>query len=182
MSLHNYKGRQVSDLDINDLGSPDSIRYNVLTFVVNEEYDRAIAYLRDFLEMDSKYPNFKDRIQKYVKHAIELIYAIRNKRSFPGASLLTKSKQVEIRDRFKEQFHDLKSVMKKIENCHEELRLNDIKSTTILVRALWFSITAIAIAAFLLEFVTSLGMTMLHVFDTTIGALLSYAFEAFGLI
>jgi hypothetical protein len=36
------------DLDISDLGRPDTIRYNVLTFVINEEYDRAITYLKDF--------------------------------------------------------------------------------------------------------------------------------------
>ena len=49
--------RTLNDLDITDLGSPDTVRFNVLTFVVNEEYERAVHYLKDYLERDSDYPN-----------------------------------------------------------------------------------------------------------------------------
>ncbi len=39
---------RMNDIDATDLGRPDTLRYNILTFVINEEYDRAIKALKDF--------------------------------------------------------------------------------------------------------------------------------------
>lgn len=182
MSSVAFKDRRaVNDLDINDLGVPDTVRYNVLTFVVNEEYDRAINYLKDFLDRESDYPNFKDRIDRYINHAIDLVFAIRTKRNFPGISLLTKSKQNELRERYREHFKELKSVMRKVETCQEELRLTDIKSTTILVRSAWLSIVVVVISAVVIEIFQGLGATFFVVFDDYLNKALEYVFKFFNL-
>ena len=128
--------RRENDLDLSDLGRPDTLRCNLLSFVINEEYERAIKTLKDFLASESDYPNFKNKIERYSLHAIDLIYAIRTKRNFPGINALTRTKQQELKEKFREHFNELKSILRKIENCMEELRLNDVKSTRILVNAL----------------------------------------------
>ena len=178
MGALSYKDRRgASDLDISDLGAPDTVRYNVLTFVANEEYDRAITYLKDFLDRDSDYPNFKDRVDRYINHAIDLIFAIRTKRNFPGMSLLTKSKQNELRERYRDHFQELKSVMRKVETCQEELRLSDIKSTTVLVKSLWFSVVVVVISAVVIEIFQGLGETFFVVFDDYLNKALEYVFQ-----
>ncbi|MEN0059325.1 MAG: hypothetical protein AAGB31_10870, partial [Bdellovibrio sp.] len=37
-------------VDRTDLGRPESLRYNILTWVLDERYDRAIDELREYLE------------------------------------------------------------------------------------------------------------------------------------
>lgn len=178
MGALSYKEkRAINDLDISDLGAPDTVRYNVLTFVINEEYDRAINYLKDFLERDSDYPNFKDRVDRYTNHAIDLIFAIRTKRNFPGMSLLTKSKQNELRERYRDHFYELKSVMRKIEKSQEELRLTDIKSTTMLVKAVWFSAVVVFVSGVVIEIFQGLGATFFVVFDDYLNSALEYLFK-----
>lgn len=182
MSALSYKDRRaVNDLDISDLGVPDTVRYNVLTFVVNEEYDRAINYLKDFMDRDTDYPNFKERVDRYINHAIDLIFAIRTKRNFPGMSLLTKSKQNELRERYREHFQELKSVMRKVETCQEELRLSDIKSTTMLVKSVWFSTVVVVISAVVIEIFQGLGATFFVVFDDYLNKSLEYVFKMLNL-
>lgn len=181
MSAVQKDKRHGIDLDISDLGAPDTVRYNVLTFVVNEEYDRAINYLKDYLDRETDYPNFKARIDRYIQHAIDLIFAIRTKRNFPGMSLLTKSKQNELRERFRDHFQELKSVMRKIETCQEELRLTDIKSTTMLVKSLWFATVVIVISALVIEIFQGLGATFFAVFDDYVNQCLEYVFKFFNI-
>ena len=141
-----------SDIEANDLGRPDTLRYNILTFVINEEYDRAIKTLKEFIERDSEYPSFRLKIERYSLHSIDLIYAIRTKRNFPGLSGLTRTKQQELRDKFQEHFNELRVIMKKIENCIEELRLDDVKSTKIVVRSIWLSIVTLFVAGLFIDF------------------------------
>jgi len=154
-----------NDIDVSDLGRPGTLRYNTLTMVVNEEYDRAIRTLKDFLEADSDYPNFRMRIEKYSLHAVDLIHAIRTKRNFPGLSGLTRTKQQELRDKFKEHFNELRFVMRKIEESIEELRIKDVRSTNMVVRAFWFSLVVVFVAAFLIEGIRGLGYTFEVVFN-----------------
>ena len=156
---------KVNDIDASDLGRPDTLRYNVLTFVINEEYDRAIRTLKEFLESDSEYPNFKLKVERYLLHSIDLIYAIRTKRNFPGISSLTRTKQQELRDKFKEHFKELRFMMKKIEDCMEELRLNDVRSTNIVIKSFWLSLVVVFVAAFCIEFVNGLGHSFEVVFN-----------------
>ncbi|MEQ1723850.1 MAG: hypothetical protein ABL930_11790 [Pseudobdellovibrio sp.] len=154
-----------NDIDVSDLGRPDTLRYNILTMVINEEYDRAIRALKEFIETDSDYPNFRMRIERYSMHSIDLIYAIRTKRNFPGLSALTRTKQQELKDKFREHFKELRFIMKKIEDCLEELRLNDVRSTNIVVKSFWFSLLVVFASGFFLEVIRGLGYTVEIVFN-----------------
>ncbi len=170
------------DLDISDLGRPETLRYNVLTFVINEEYDRAITYLKDFLNKESPYVSFKLKTERYVQHSIDLIFAIRTKRNFPGLSSLTRAKQHELKEKFKEHFQELKFVIKKIENCEEELRLNDVRSTQIVVKAVWISVVLMAVSALGIEMFRGLGLTAYTVFDEYVTISLDWIYKVLGLI
>src|SRR3989344_1761904 len=156
---------KANDIDVSDLGKPDTLRYNILTMVINEEYDRAIKTLKEFIESDSEYPNFRMRIERYSLHAIDLIYGIRTKRNFPGLSALTRTKQQELTDKFKEHFTELRFMMKKIEECLEELRITDIRSTRMVVKSFWYSLVVIFAAGFFIEVIRGLGYTAEVVFN-----------------
>ena len=121
-------------VDRSEMGRADTLRYNVLVFVVEENYDRAIYELKNFMALESAYPNFKKRIERYVNHAIDLVHAIKAKRSFPGMHSLTMAKQQEIVDRFHDHFHELQNVMKQVERIEKELKLDDIRSTILVIR------------------------------------------------
>lgn len=170
---------KVNDIDVSDLGRPDTLRYNVLTMVINEEYDRAIKTLKEFIESDSDYPNFRMRIERYSLHAIDLIYGIRTKRNFPGLSALTRTKQQELTDKFKEHFTELRFMMKKIEECLEELRITDIRSTRMVVRSLWYSLVVIFAAGFFIEVIRGLGYTAEVVFNDYMEKLLNLIYDKF---
>jgi hypothetical protein len=134
-----------------DMGQADTLRYNVVTHVVEENYDLAIQDLRAFLVTDSEYPRFKERIEKYVYHAIDLINAIRAKRKFPGASSLTMAKQQELNERFREHFNELQDVLKKVEKIQVDLRIEDVRSTVWVVKALINAVFAVVLFAFFIE-------------------------------
>ncbi len=171
-----YQSRP-SDLDVSDLGRPDTLRYNILSLVINEEYERAIKTLKDFINSDSKYANFIVKIERYSLHGIDLIHAIRTKRNFPGINALTRTKQQELKEKFKEHFSELKSTLKKIENCLEELRLTDVKSTRILVQAVWLSTLTIFVSAIVIEIYDGLGRAALIVVEESVANILNWLYK-----
>lgn len=168
-----------NDLDVSDLGRPDSFRYNILTMVINEEYDRAIRSLKEFIESESEYPNFRMKIERYALHSIDLIYAIKTKRNFPGLGALTRTKQQELKDKFKEHFKELRFMMKKIEDSMEELRLNDVRSTGIVVKAFLFSLLIVFIAGVTLDLAQGLGHTVSLVFNDYFDKAFNFLFSKF---
>lgn len=168
-------------VDHADLGKPDSLRYNILTWVLDERYDRAIEELREFADKPSEYPNFQSKISRYVDHSVDLIYAIKAKRSFPGINSLTRAKQQELREKFKGHFRELQYVLKMIEKIHGDLRIEDARSTIYVVRALWLSIFAIAALAFWLEIVHGLAKTSYLVFDDLFGQFANWIAVKIGL-
>ncbi len=163
-----------TDFEVKDLGRPNSLRFNVLTDVINEDYDRAVKVLTDFLESESKYPNFRLKIERYCVHSIDLIYAIKSKKSFSGLGTLTRSKQQELRYRFKEHFRDLRANLKKMEKAMEELRLNDVKSTKIVVISVWSSVVVVFCVAVAIDFFQGLGQTIANVMSEEVESLLLF--------
>lgn len=178
MTATELRSRQM-DLDVNDLGRPDTLRYNVLTFVINEEYDRALKALTDFIESDSEYPDFREKNERYIGHATDLIYAIRTKRNFPGINALTRTKQQELRDKFKEHFKELKVILRKIEHCMEELRIADARTTRILIKAIWLSTFVLFVAGVFVEFYQGMGVTTVIVFEDLLEKTLNWFFSFF---
>ncbi len=170
---------KTNDIDVSDLGKPDTLRYNILSMVINEEYDRAIRTLKEFVESDSEYPNFRARIERYSLHSVDLIYGIRTKRNFPGLSALTKTKQQELTEKFKEHFTELRFMMKKIEECMEELRIGDVRSTKMVVKSFWYSLSIIFAAGFFIEVIRGLGYTFEIVFNEYVEKILNLLYAKF---
>ncbi len=153
-------------VDRSELGTPDSLRYTVLSYVLDERYDAAVEELRGFVDGPSEYPNFKDKIERFISHSVDLVYAIKAKRSFPGVSSLTRAKQQELREKFKGHFRELIQTLKVIEKIETDLRIKDVRSTIYVVKAAWYAVVGIVGMAFFLEMkagffrevVSSMGM------------------------
>jgi hypothetical protein len=173
--LHEDKNKEQTKLfgdtgiSSTDLGRPDSLRYRILTLVLDERYDTAIAELKEFLEEPSEYPDFKDKVGRFVSHSMDLIYAIKAKRSFPGLSSLTRAKQQELREKFKEHLRELQFSIKKIEKNQTDLRVQDVRSTIYVIRAGWYSIIAVSILGFTLEISNGLAKTSAIVLNDSLG-------------
>ena len=168
-------------VDSTELGNPDSFRYKVLTLVLSERYDRAIEELKDFLDAPSEYPDFKGKITRFIHHGIDLIYAIKAKRGFPGINSLTRAKQQELREKFKEHFKELQYILKTIEKIQTDLRIADARSTIYVVRALCAASLGVVILAFWLDIVHGLAQTSVIVFDDAFGQLANWLVGLVGL-
>lgn len=166
--------------DRTEMGKPDSFRYNISCWILEERYDRAIEELKEFLEKDSEYPNFKDKVGRYVSHSIDLIYAIKAKRSFPGINSLTRAKQQELREKFKGHFKELQNILKIIEKIQTDLRIQDVRSTIYVVKALWIAGLAIVLLAFWLDVYHGLAKTSWVVFDDTFGQVANWLADKTG--
>lgn len=163
-----------------DMGRVNSLRFNVLSDVLNEQYDRSIQELRDFLDKPSPYPEFRGRITRYIDHCIDLIFAIKAKRNFPGINSLTRAKQQELREKFKEHFKELQSMIMKIEKVERDLGIADVRSTIHVVRALWFAIIAIILTAFILEVAHGLATTGFVVVEQLFADITDWVFNLIG--
>ncbi len=157
--------RSEAAVEKNDLGRADNLRQNVLSLVVEENYDRAIKELKSFLEVDFEYPNFKSRIERYVNHAVDLVNAIRAKRKFPGMQMLTMARQQDLNEKFRTHFLELQYMLQKVEKIQRDVRLNDVRSTVWVVKALSTSVIVIALAAFAMDAHSGLISTVINVCD-----------------
>ena len=117
------------------------------------------------------------KVERYLLHSIDLIYAIRTKRNFPGISSLTRTKQQELRDKFKEHFKELRFMMKKIEDSLEELRLNDARSTHIVIRSFWLSVIVIFVAGLSFELINGMGHSLEVVFNDYLDHFMQFLFN-----
>ena len=122
------------NVDRRDLGKGDTLRFNVLSHVVEENYDKAIEDLKDFLRADSDYPKFRSRAERYIMHSIDLVNGIRAKRNFPGMTSLTTAKQQELHEKFKEHFNELTATLKKVEKIQVDVRMEEFRSTVWVVQ------------------------------------------------
>jgi hypothetical protein len=165
----------------NDIGHVDSLRAVVLSHVTTENYVRATESLRDYVDSKHEYPKFAGRVEKYVAYCGDLVAAIKVKRSFPGIQSLSMSKQQELLDRSLEHFEDLKNVLKKIEAIEREIRLEDVRSTIWVVKAIVYSVFAMLVIAFLLEASRGLVPTLYTVLDYQFGIFSDWIFKRFGL-
>lgn len=180
--IHNSGRNEARSLvDFKDLGTPDTLRYTILTDILNERYDHAIQELRTYIDQGSDYPNFKDKIQRYVNHSIDLTYAIKTKKNFPGINSLTRAKQQELHEKFKEHFKELQIMLKKMEQINQDLRIQDVRSTIYVVKALWLSIAAILGFAFLLEIYNGMAKTSVLVIEDYTNQFVSWLFSMMGM-
>lgn len=161
-------------IDRSDLGTPDTVRYTVLSYVLDERYDAAIEKLRVFLDEPSEYPNFRSKTERFISHSIDLVYAIKAKRSFPGVSSLTRAKQQELREKFKGHFRELTQTLKIVEKIQTDLRIEDVRSTIYVVKALWYAIVAIIGTAFIIEMTSGFFLEIVREFGNMAGEAADY--------
>ncbi len=166
-------------IEFKDLGDPSSLRYSILTGVLGGKYDFAIQELKNFIESDSVYPNFHERVYRFINHSIDLIYAIKTKRNFPGMNSLTRAKQQELHEKFKQHFYELQYMLKKIEKIQKDLRMEDVRSTIYVVRASWYSVFAISCLALILEIFGGMATTLWVVLDDFATDLIVWLFSHF---
>lgn len=164
-----------------DFGRADSLRYRVLHLVLSEKYEESITEMNTFYNTPSPFPNFNSRIERYIQHSIDLIHAIKAKKNFQGINSLTRAKQQELRDKYIEHFKELQQMIKKIEAVEVDLRVQDVRSTIYVVRALAISAISIVILAFTLEFFRGLAHNSVVVIDDVLGRTIDWIFNLIGL-
>ncbi len=148
-----------------DFGKPGTLRYRIAASVTHKQYLQALAELEEFLTQGSPYPRFEERVDRYVKHSMDLVRAIESKRNFPGMSSLTTARQQELQARAIDHLDELMMTIKKIEKVENDLRAEDVKSTVWIVKAAVQATFAIAVVAFALEVSGGLLKNLIDVVD-----------------
>lgn len=164
-----------------DMGKIDSFRHTILSHVASENYQRAIEELNGYVEVKKEYPQFRQRAERYIKYAVDLTNGIKAKRSFPGMNQLSMSKQQELYDRAMSHFDELKMTLKKIEQIEVEIRLDDVRSTVWVVKALIYSFFAVLVLAFLMEISQGVLPSVSILVDDGFGQLTNWLFDELGL-
>jgi hypothetical protein len=133
--------------------------------------------LRQYLNSRPQYPDFKDRSEKFVQYGVELIEAIRAKRSFPGWNALNMSKQKDLFEKALAHFEDLKATLIRIEAIEREVRIIDVRSTVWVMRACVYSVGALMIFAFLRELTGGILPSVNTVVESTTGQIVDFVFD-----
>jgi hypothetical protein len=156
---------------------PGGGRNVILSQVIEERYDEAIQDLQGYLNSRPQYPDFKERSEKFVQYGVELIEAIRAKRSFPGWNALNMSKQKDLFEKALAHFEDLKATLIRIEAIEREVRIIDVRSTVWVMRACVYSVTALLIFALMRELTGGVIPSINTIVDTTTGQLVDFVFD-----
>lgn len=158
-------------------GPSGLVRNVILGHVTEERYDKAIDELSGYLESKFQYPDFKERSERYVQYAIELIHAIRAKRNFPGWNALNMSKQKELFEKALLHFEDLKATLEKVEVIEREVRIEDVRSTVWVMQAVVYSVGALLLFAILKELTGGVIPSANTVIESTTGRIVDFVFE-----
>jgi hypothetical protein len=162
-------------------GLRDGARSLILSNVAGENYTRALEELEAYKQANRAYPQFLARSQRYLNYAADLINAIRAKRSFPGLEKLGMSKQQDLYDRAMTHFEDLKATLRKVEQIEKEVKLDDVRSTVWVVKALIYSVFALLVLGFLLEVSRGVLPAASVVADDMFGTVTNAVFDKLGL-
>lgn len=146
-------------------GRLNSVRGDILSMVVREDYDSAKRELTAYVENKTAYPLFQDRASRYVSHCCDLIQAINTKRNFPGLAALSLAKQQEIHEKVLEHFEELKANLKQVEKVERESKLTDMRSTVWVVKACCMTVAAITIAALIIDIQAGMFNSFIRVTD-----------------
>lgn len=164
-------------LQSKNLGKENSLQHVILKLVVEGHYDEGKKELESYTEMQSDFPMFGFRANRQLSHCRDLITAIRSKRNFPGLTGLPKSKQQEIFEKVLEHFDELKQYLRQIEGLARDVRMSDLRSTTLFIRSLFFAIAGIALAAFLVEFWPGTSESVMIVLDDSLSNFVTWIFS-----
>lgn len=165
---------------IKDLGQGDTLRFVVLSDVAKGRYDEARAEVARFVDENWKFPNFQSRANRYRNYCLDVINAVEAKRSFPGLGSMPLAKQQEIYESVVDHFEDLKANLKLIERLEKEAKLDDIRSTVMVLKAAVFAVSLIIGTAFALEWYRWLGGSVHAVYDSSANDLAKWMSRILG--
>jgi len=171
------KDKNVLQVSRGELGRADTLRYNVNVFVIEENYERAIEELQNYKKIDFDLPVFKEKIEPYLNHSIDLVHAIRAKRGFSKNISLTRSKQQEIQETIKTHYDELQFAFKKIEQVRNQLTLEDMRSTVWIIKAVAYSIVAIVLLFFIKEALNGAVENFIVVAEAGLENLINWIFD-----
>lgn len=152
------------NLEQRTAGKAHSLRNTVLQYVVAGDYEGAKKALADYVDMQREYPNFINRSKRYVSHCLDVIQAIKTKRDFPGKHALPISKQQELMETVIEHFEELKHYLNRIEITQKDAKLEDLRSTVWVIKALTYCVFLVVLVFFL----RSAALSILSSFDYVI--------------
>lgn len=178
---HSEKSRTRFSLTQDELGKPDSFRRSVLQKVSSEQYLAAIETLKLYKTSQPQFPQFRERTERYLDYAVDLVNGIKAKRSFPGIANLPMSKQEELFSRAYDHFEDLKATIRRVEKTELEVRLEDKRSTIWVVKALFYSVVAIVGLGIFLELSNGVASNAQNVADDSLEKMTNVIFKMVGM-
>ena len=173
--------KQQMKASVQQMGSGDNLRHAILTLVVEEQYDRAIREIENYLESKPDFPQFRERAERYVGYSVELIHAVKAKRSFPGWNALNMSKQRDLFEKALDHFEDLKLTLTKIEVIEKEVRVEDIRSTVWVIQTAAICVFVLIVFIFMREFFRSILPTVGSLLESSTDSLVNLLFDKLGI-
>jgi hypothetical protein len=170
--------KKILQVSRSEMGKADTLKYNINYFVVDENYDKAIEEIQNYMLVKVDLPNYQEKIKPYLNHCIDLVHAIRAKRGFSKNISLTRSKQQELHETIKVHYDELQFSLKKIEQIRNQLTLEDMRSTIWIIKSTVYSIAAILLLMFLKELLNG-GIldSFLIVFEHAIDEMINWFFN-----
>lgn len=159
----------------------EQVTHSILKHVTQEDYPKAIEQLKAFLELRPEYPQFKVRSERYITYGIDLINGIKAKRNLAGVKQLASAKQQELYDKALDHFADLRKTLKKVERIEQEVKLEDIRSTIWVVKALGYCTFAILLLFFFIEISQGVLEGANIIADDVISDLVDKLFDSLGI-
>ena len=173
--------KQQMKASVQQMGSGDNLRHAILTLVVEEQYDRAIREIENYLESKPDFPQFRERAERYIGYCVELIHAVKAKRSFPGWNALNMSKQRDLFEKALDHFEDLKLTLTKIEVIEKEVRVEDVRSTVWVIKTAAICVFTLIVFIFMREFFRSILPTMGSLLESSADSLVNLIFDKLGI-
>lgn len=115
----------------------------VLTYVVDNKYDESIRVIKDHIENKREYPFFKERTERFVQYAEEIVQQIKQKREVLAIPSLSNSKQHELREKVQVYFKELRKTLAAIEQIEREIHIEDIKTTVWIVKSGFYAMASV---------------------------------------
>lgn len=163
-----------------DGGRIDSLRRTILAMVTDARYEKAIRELSVYADYREDFPDFKVRTERHVQHCIDLVNAIKTKRSFPGMAYLSAAKQKELHDTALAHFDELKYYLRQIEKVEIDVKLVDARSTVWFLQTVVYCFLAVFVLSFLLDLYGGMGKNAVVYLDDLLSRGSTWIFGLFG--
>ncbi len=161
-------------------GPTDGLRNSILSLIANENYSRATREIDSYVDSKKDFPEYRVRSERYVSHCKELIQAIKAKRSFPGLDSLTMSKQQALYDRAMGHFEQLKVTLAKMEALYVEIKMDDVRSTVWVLKAVVYCTFAMMAVGVCMELTRGVVGAADVLLDSAFGSFTNLIFDKLG--